>query len=1533
MNNKKIKDLSLNYMKERTNYNKNIKNTNKVNDKEISKAATKQITNKRKKPLTGNTFQTSLDVYSLMKQNNEDKLINVDEIGEKVNLSIKNNHFNINNKSKSINQILANKLNNNALFSKSKSSSLDSKNQITHNTSNINTNSNNDIEEVVDISINDINNNNNIISLKNKFKNKTHSQKSAKSNDPYVRFKNVELPLIIEAPLLLNKEKHKNIWSINKILEKHQSSPEQNYYLLNYDNELNIYIKDDSLGKLSQEIETMIFKLLFIENRYFIMFLFEKKSFKIVIIIYSIPSFFNYKQINLNMNDKKDIEGDKELSMTQRFYSLVKLNPLDIYVNKLNLKVSKEEVNSLLSLEDKSFSSVSVSVEMYNSIGNKDSSNDSNLILSSFFKELFSVNNQTNVNNNNNNSNRINKETVNTSNLEEEETILDNLAVKSNLVDSNKLSFIVSMYKEKLPLCDFLLQNNLLDLLYYFDYNKTSIEVLHNSWKYLKIDFILISKKYRDEYNKKHDAQLNSLNIEEHICDLLCKKGILRKLNIKEVLLSRFQLITEKKKDQLSTNKKRINDSKNKENKENNNINENTYHGVIDAYNNTEKVDMPVNHYFNKNKNELKNKENNNNANKTNEALKEIKEKDLLTKQLQNYLLTFLLSIHAKDLYQINSKIKKLYKTTNNIKETSLINYDTLPNDNFFYQIERIFSTNVYQDKQSYELASYLSIYTTAVVKQQIKDVDKKLEMSLTIIKHIYWYFKSNSTNNLIMFINNNKTEEELLEQFNNSLNKKVRSVVEAFSDSEGAFLRFSSDFVFEVCCLSKIVSCFGIFRKFDYVINRINENSINIAYKNYLYELIEIANKHDNVGFNNQIKNIDIIEKEIDVINNNIIHGKKESDVLNTYETDNNAYYNKKDFDLKNLNENNGNLENKEENCKSTNIQNIINQLHYYKLESKSFYKTISTAIVKDLFKLYLSVYYNQNHSSDSIINNEFNISFDLKTKFNILLETKSGINKLTKDSYSNLDTKLNSTLVLYNDLILEKTVMFVLKKLNLNSNLINSDILLEDEINIQLKSLQIINLKINYSNDNYGIRSINNEDFFLKQLSHSCFNSEYYLSEIIYRLILHINAKPKIKVLLLLIILNKGAYYTSYRNGFFWLKLIQIALYEIKDFSIGFIVIKKALEDEFIYFGAKIKLFNVCLRMKEKLIDYLKEDSFLKINPFSCYYIEELIHKHKKSKDKNKNIISNTDDLGIDDNEDDYRTLYTIGIAGLFNEILSVNLKSLRNNNKKIDDFNFNQNRKDTNTAVTNILPQVSQEDKLFRILHHKTDSFYNVVLGRRQYDQRLLVEKVAIDYYKKNFNYKGIHGENLILPCLLEIFFYDIIHKAKVVKEGRTSDTNDSNYYLHPFQTLPFDFFTFNFYSRNIEKIQKRTKEVQELSLTSLLNKINSFYNDFTPHAAFVKKESVIHNRQLITYISLAFGSKALGRLLDTFIKKPCLKGFPDLFLWPNDTKYSNIYEKIIICEVKSENDKLSEEQIWWLGNLVNCGIKVDVLKVGS
>ena len=346
---------------------------------------------------------------------------------------------------------------------------------------------------------------------------------------------------------------------------------------------------------------------------------------------------------------------------------------------------------------------------------------------------------------------------------------------------------------------------------------------------------------------------------------------------------------------------------------------------------------------------------------------------------------------------------------------------------------------------------------------------------------------------------------------------------------------------------------------------------------------------------------------------------------------------------------------------------------------------------------------------------------------------------------------------------------------------------------------------------------------------------------------------------------------------------------------------------------------------------------------------------------------------------------------------------------NEESSQDFNITSNnnliKQNSNYSLFNYTDNNLNESIIsnyikFKVI--KADSYYNETSGRLEYliyrkDNNLYknkvvydnnnienngnvssdivnVETLALTYYDKSENMKGIHGENRILPCLFEIFFYEELHglnskdydnlsnsKERInynnninqnidsyIKSNNCSNLNNNNEHninnnndkydfeldncnLISTQLLSYDFFSKNFYFRCKDKIDKKLKIISNMNIDNIVNHIKSFYNQFRPYTVFVKEWLNTNDVSFITKIAIAIGPKSLSVLFKSISIKYHPKGFPDLFLWPSSNRYEDILGKIVICEVKSKRDKLSEDQKWWISILIQSNIKVDFLKV--
>ena len=186
---------------------------------------------------------------------------------------------------------------------------------------------------------------------------------------------------------------------------------------------------------------------------------------------------------------------------------------------------------------------------------------------------------------------------------------------------------------------------------------------------------------------------------------------------------------------------------------------------------------------------------------------------------------------------------------------------------------------------------------------------------------------------------------------------------------------------------------------------------------------------------------------------------------------------------------------------------------------------------------------------------------------------------------------------------------------------------------------------------------------------------------------------------------------------------------------------------------------------------------------------------------------------------------------------------------------------------------------------------------------------VETAALEYLQIE-GWEGMHAENYLWRGLFGLIFWEIIF-----------DTSLGSFH-HPLQRQPSDLNDTVFF------------EVRHPYLEERLNKLRSKKAIFKVVSDIYEMKEGIANRFVTWHESLLPGLKLMVEKLPLKgLKKVLLEmsknmkdnstGFPDLFLWKeNDYQF---------YEIKSPNDQLSAQQLFWLDFLDSVKIKADVLKV--
>ena len=173
-----------------------------------------------------------------------------------------------------------------------------------------------------------------------------------------------------------------------------------------------------------------------------------------------------------------------------------------------------------------------------------------------------------------------------------------------------------------------------------------------------------------------------------------------------------------------------------------------------------------------------------------------------------------------------------------------------------------------------------------------------------------------------------------------------------------------------------------------------------------------------------------------------------------------------------------------------------------------------------------------------------------------------------------------------------------------------------------------------------------------------------------------------------------------------------------------------------------------------------------------------------------------------------------------------------------------------------------------------------------------------------------HEGVHVENYLWRGFFGLLFWDIIFDQ------------ESEAIHNPLQTAPSDLYTPQFLSRRNEAIQKRLK---------VLSYPKRFLNIVRHHHETkmgMNNPMVGWHEQLLPLVEQCYDCLKPEQIAKVLLEmardlRENTRGFPDLFVWKEDS-YSFI-------EVKSPNDQLSAQQLYWLHFFEKEKINARVLRV--
>ncbi|MEQ8237942.1 MAG: VRR-NUC domain-containing protein [Cyclobacteriaceae bacterium] len=186
---------------------------------------------------------------------------------------------------------------------------------------------------------------------------------------------------------------------------------------------------------------------------------------------------------------------------------------------------------------------------------------------------------------------------------------------------------------------------------------------------------------------------------------------------------------------------------------------------------------------------------------------------------------------------------------------------------------------------------------------------------------------------------------------------------------------------------------------------------------------------------------------------------------------------------------------------------------------------------------------------------------------------------------------------------------------------------------------------------------------------------------------------------------------------------------------------------------------------------------------------------------------------------------------------------------------------------------------------------------------------VEAQALAYFAKK-GFDGIHSENFIWRNLFGLTFWHELFD------------NINGTFHHPLQRMPSDLYSEAFYlERKIQLEQRistfRTRKQYLKHIEKIIKEKSGITNPF-----------IYWHEQMMDYIGLIVERLPFAGLKKIMLEiaknvKDNSTGFPDLFIW-NETEY-------FFYEIKSPNDHLSAQQLFWINFLEKQKVNAQILRL--
>ena len=155
---------------------------------------------------------------------------------------------------------------------------------------------------------------------------------------------------------------------------------------------------------------------------------------------------------------------------------------------------------------------------------------------------------------------------------------------------------------------------------------------------------------------------------------------------------------------------------------------------------------------------------------------------------------------------------------------------------------------------------------------------------------------------------------------------------------------------------------------------------------------------------------------------------------------------------------------------------------------------------------------------------------------------------------------------------------------------------------------------------------------------------------------------------------------------------------------------------------------------------------------------------------------------------------------------------------------------------------------------------------------------VEELVLQHYIENGYSHGVHGEGSTIWTVVGLLFWDIIYQSDV-----------ADVFLSPFQAIPLDFDTLDFYESRKDVIEQRLKCIRTTwSSSEIIEQIAKVWGENHGQTSLVSWDrfrDLEHIGGLVRCISPHVLAAISQRLLQNY--RHYRSGFPDLTIWnPNE-----------------------------------------------